>query len=146
MVARVVPFAYLVKQEDPKAIRDHEERLALNEALFREINERLDSRIRVFSDQGEQLEIICECADRACTERISLTPTEYANVRADPQQFVVVPGHEHLDVEEVISRTDEYEIVRKIGIAGEIAELLDPTDPRTKPDPPRLGLGGWQNA
>jgi hypothetical protein len=108
-------------------VAEQEKRLALNEALFREINERLEARIPVAVAGDERLAVLCECADADCTERIPITPGEYEAVRSDPRQFVVVPGHECVNVENVVSSNDRFEIVRKTGVAGEFAELLDPT-------------------
>ena len=106
---------------------DREKRLALNEALFREINERLESRVQATSAEDDGLSVLCECADADCTERISVTSDEYAAVRADSRQFVLVPGHENVDIEEIVVRNDRFEIVRKTGVAGDFADMLDPS-------------------
>jgi hypothetical protein len=76
-----------------------------------------------------RLAVLCECANPDCTERIQIATAEYAAVRSDSRQFVVVPGHEFVDVEEVVTRNDRFEIVRKTGVAGEFAELLDSDTP-----------------
>ena len=102
---------------------DQEKRLALNEAMFREINERLESQLP--ADRTNRLSIFCECADPDCTQRLALTPEEYATARAQPRQFILTPGHELIEIEDVVSRTDRYEIVRKKGDAGKIAEQTD---------------------
>ena len=101
---------------------EDEKRMALNEAMFREINERLESQIPTFAHGRPELSIICECVDPDCTERITLTPEEYSAVRTDPRQFVVSPGHTRVDVEEVVIQNDRYEVVRKVGVAGRIAD------------------------
>lgn len=113
-----------------------EKRLALNEALFRETNERLEERVRMFVGEEELFGIICECASLECNERITLTKDEYAAVRADPTQFALKPGHTIDSVEEVVARTDRYEVVRKQGLAGEMAELLDQGESTADPAPP----------
>jgi hypothetical protein len=106
-----------------------EDRLARNEVMFRAINDRirdLANRFGTISD--EALEFVCECADETCVERVSLTPSQYDDLRAIPARFVVVPGHEATPlVERVVFRSPEFVIVRKIGIAAEIArELMEP--------------------
>jgi len=106
-----------------------EKRLALNEALFRETNERLEERVRLYVGDEELFGILCECASLDCNDRITLTRDEYAAVRSDPTQFAVEPGHTIEDIEEVVLRTDRYEIVRKQGVAAEVAELLDEHGP-----------------
>ncbi len=104
---------------------EEEKRLALNEAMFREINERLESQLPV--DRDNRLSVLCECADADCVERIELTPEEYASARAQSRQFILAPGHEIIEIEDVVSRNDRYEIVRKKGYAGEIAKRTDST-------------------
>jgi hypothetical protein len=105
-------------------VKSREERLARNEAMFREINERLESRIQTFADGKAELTILCECVDPDCTDRIRLAPDVYAAVRTDGRRFIVRPGHERLDIEEVVEQNDEYEVIRKRGVAGQVAEQL----------------------
>jgi hypothetical protein len=92
--------------------------------MFREINERLESRIQTFSSGEAELGILCECADPDCVARIRISPECYAAIRTDGRQFIVREGHERLDIEEVIERTAEYEVIRKRGVAGQVAEQL----------------------
>ena len=101
-----------------------EKRLALNEALFRETNERVEDRVRLFVGGEEQFGVICECASLDCRERITITKDEYELVRSDPAQFVMKPGHTIVDVDEIVARNERFEIVRKRGVAAEVAEFL----------------------
>ena len=101
-----------------------EERLGRNEAMFREINERLESRIQTFPGGRAELSILCECADPKCADRIRITPEAYAAVRQDGRQFIARPGHERLDIEEIVESNDEYEVIRKRGVAAQVAEQL----------------------
>ena len=50
----------------------------------------------------------------------------------EPTHFLVSYGHADLSVEEIVHRADTFEVVRKRGIAGEVADYLDSTD---KSDP-----------
>ena len=50
-------------------------------------------------------------------------------MRSDPAQFAVKPGHTIEEIEEVVARTDRYEIVRKQGVAAGVAEFLDEDSP-----------------
>src|SRR5262245_31080535 len=102
-----------------------EKRLALNEAMFRETNERLEERVQDAVGAEDVLEILCECGNLDCSERIVLSREEYAAVRSDPAQFAVKPGHEIAEVEAVVARNDRFEAVRKQGVAAEVAEFLD---------------------
>ena len=104
-----------------------EERIGLNEAVFREVNERIEEVAETFDVQSQALDLICECGDAKCVQPLSMTPAEYEHIRSDPQTFAVHPGHEIADVEEVVERRKGYFIVRKgKGVPEQIAEQTDP--------------------
>ena len=106
-----------------------EERIGLNDAVFRELNERIEDLAETFDLKTQSLDLICECGDAACVERISMTPAEYEQVRSEAHQFAVYPGHEYPDVESVVARLEGYDIVRKNrGVPAQIAEQTDPRD------------------
>jgi hypothetical protein len=100
-----------------------EARLAENEAVFREVNE----RIAEVSDRFEleAVTAICECATSDCTQRFELSRGEYDEVRSRSLQFAVVPSHERPDIERVIGRRARYLIVEKIGEGADVAEEQD---------------------
>jgi len=100
---------------------ERERRIGENEALFRQVNERIKELNRGFS-------AVLERGDEACIERVSLTPEEYERVRSEPTDFVVTPGHVVHDVDDVIFSGDGFEVVRKR--EGEAAEVARETDPR----------------
>ena len=104
-------------------------RIGLNEAVFREVNERIQDLAESFGLDQRKLDLVCECGDASCTQQIQLTLTEYEEVRADPTHFAIYPGHELPDVEDVVEKHDGYDVVRKR--AGDAAELAEQTDPRT---------------
>jgi len=101
-------------------------RAGLNEAIFREVNEQIRSLDDEVGDDGDTITVICECGDAECVERIVLRTSEYEGVRDDALLYVVARGHELPDVERVVERRDGWEIVRKVGVASEIAEETDP--------------------
>ena len=86
-------------------------RLTHNEAVFRRINEEIDS-VRG-DDPGARTDFVCECTDPGCSERIPLTPAEYGAVRASAVRFVVVEGHQQPELEDVVGRGDGYAVVEK---------------------------------
>jgi hypothetical protein len=106
-------------------VDQREQRMAQNEALFREVNERIKSTADGLGSTAD-FEYFCECANADCTFQISLTAAEYENVRADATQFVVLPQHFTPEVETLASERKAYWIVRKTGDAGEYVEKLDP--------------------
>jgi|SRR5690348_7877329 hypothetical protein len=104
-----------------------EERIGLNEAVFREVNERIEALAETFELKGEPLDLVCECGDATCVERVSMTHAEYEELRSDPQQFAVHPGHEIPDVESVVARKKGYDVVAKDrGIPEQVAEETNP--------------------
>jgi hypothetical protein len=104
-----------------------EERIGLNEAVFREVNERIEELAQRFELGSAPLDLICECGDAGCSERITMSPAEYEELRSDAQQFAVHPGHEIPDVESVVARKKGYDIVAKNrGVPEQIAEETDP--------------------
>jgi hypothetical protein len=108
---------------------ESEERLARNEAIFREINERVRSLQERFGPEDPTTayeEFLCECGDQMCVERVKLTVSEYESVRAEPNQFVVRPGHSLPAVERVVTENDRYVVVVKLGEAAETAADRDP--------------------
>lgn len=107
-----------------------EDRIARNEALFRSVNERVRELVGPTGSLGSDpaASFVCECGTAACTATFALTIAEYERVRADPTHFIVVSGHESPDVEEVVERHEQYDIVRKH--PGE-AEIAIETDPRS---------------
>jgi hypothetical protein len=106
-----------------------DERRALNEATFRNVNERIRSVNESFAFVTSNFSIVCECDDETCVEQIVVAAESYEEVRADPTLFFVRPGHEAPKVETVDAKTERYLIVRKReGPPAEIARATDPRD------------------
>jgi hypothetical protein len=107
---------------------DHDRRTGENEALFREVNERLQERKEDHSAWAIPSQWICECADEACTERIEMSLLEYEDLRSEPTHFAVVPNEKHVsfDVEQIVKKFQDYWVVEKVGVAAEVAEETDP--------------------
>jgi hypothetical protein len=106
-----------------------QERLALNEAIFREVNERIREVSDNFGKDQETCEFVCECSDATCTQRVVLTRAQYEEVRSDPTRFVVVKGHVLPEIEAVVDRAHDHVIVEKEGVAADIAIHLDTSSP-----------------
>jgi hypothetical protein len=106
---------------------DRGARLAANEARFREINERVERDLEPLADsRHERLPFVCECARPDCAATITLSLAEYERVRSDARRFVVLPGHELSDIEDVVQVTDRYAVVRKHPETWELVESADP--------------------
>ncbi|MBD0290304.1 MAG: hypothetical protein ICV74_03530 [Thermoleophilia bacterium] len=104
---------------------ERERRVGKNEALFREVNE----RIREITTYGGDVEFLCECGDPTCARPILMTIAEYEAVRANAARFFVVRGHEIADVETVVDENDRFAVVEKH--AGFPTNLAVERDPRS---------------
>lgn len=105
-------------------------RIGENEALFREVNDRIERISAALQVTTERIAILCECGEQSCTERIELALPDYERVRVDSELFFVRPGHELPDVEDVVERHGEYDVVRKKpGAAAELARERDQRKP-----------------
>ena len=98
----------------PTTEREHNDRLvgtlARNQVIFHEVNERL----REIAGLAADLTLfVCECGDPCCSEGIELDTIEYAAVRSMPNVFMIVPGHERLEVDRVIDDSDRVMLVEK---------------------------------
>lgn len=103
-------------------------RLAENEALFREVNERVEAIAARQGDDDHVYEFYCECANTDCTMHVRATLAAYESVRASGRRFLIKPEHALPEVEDVVERTDEWWVIEKRGDAGAYAEHLDPRD------------------
>jgi len=94
-------------------------RLAENQVLFREINERIEASAETQGSDHHAYEFVCECSTLECFERFELTLAEYGRVRDRPQRFIVLSGHEQPEVEDVVERRGVVAIVEKRGAAAD---------------------------
>jgi hypothetical protein len=95
------------------------DKAARNQAVFREVNERIAELTRLLNDTGFSL-FICECSDPACAEALEMTADEYHAVRSDPCRFVVRNGHQISELERVVDGNGRFVIVEKYGRAAEV--------------------------
>jgi hypothetical protein len=93
-------------------VSDRGERIGMNEALFREVNERID-QLQVDLGGLNTFEIVCECGSPDCTERFLITSKAYRSLREDPHRFAVVPGHERPELERILESGGAYVVVEK---------------------------------
>jgi hypothetical protein len=97
-------------------------RKARNQALFREVNDRIAELAAQFEVASGPQSFVCECSQLGCTELVQLPAAAYRRLRDNPTTFLVLTGHEDLDHETVVERTAGYLLVRnKLGVASQIA-------------------------
>lgn len=104
-------------------------RRARNEALFREVNERiveLETGLGGYDrDASLLIGFVCECPRQDCGEMLEVTHGQYEAVREHPRRFLVLPRHEDGDIARVVERHAQFLVVEKLGEAGEIAVEQD---------------------
>jgi hypothetical protein len=114
------------------------ERTARNEALIREVNERIeqmDKAAEAMSVAPEEtfFEFLCECGgddgDITCVEHVQMTIEEYEQIRSQDDRFAVYPGHEKEELEWVVARNERFVVVDK----RPAAEPFVKDDPRGAP-------------
>ncbi len=104
------------------------ERLARNQVLFREVNERL--REMLLDHLADMTEFQCECSNPECTKTVPLWVAEYERVRSRPNQFVIVPDHDLAQIERAVWVCDRFFVVEKTKGSG----YVEQTDPGSRRD------------
>jgi hypothetical protein len=102
---------------------------ARTEALFRDVNERIAESARRFD--ADETEFVCECSDPGCTHRLEASLDEYEDVRADGATFMLAPGHERGEIEEVREHRGRFVVVEKMQAA--VRATVRRLDPRANP-------------
>ena len=110
---------------------DEHERRALNEALFRDVNERIAESVERADES--RTEFVCECADPSCTDGVSATLAEYENVRKQSTTFLLAPGHAEPQIERVVSDRGRFHVVEKVQAVVRRAVIR--LDQRRRPAP-----------
>jgi hypothetical protein len=106
---------------------DREQRQAQNEALYRATNREIERASEALGGGAEsEFEVLCECGREGCRAVLSLTVGEYDSIHARRERFLVLPGHENPEIEQVVERTERYYVVDKFGEAADIAREADP--------------------
>jgi hypothetical protein len=100
-------------------------RLAQNEDFFREVNGRISEKAESHGSDSHEYEFFCECSDAACTERVTLTLSEYEHIRAEPTRFVVKNNHVVREIEHVVETVPDHVVIEKHGHAGRVAVELE---------------------
>jgi hypothetical protein len=103
-------------------LREQRVRAAHNQAVFREVNERVEELAANWSP----ISFVCECLDTSCSATVPVTKAEYERIRSEPADFLVAPGHYSTEVEEVVAEHDLYTVVRKLGVAYDVAASSSP--------------------
>jgi hypothetical protein len=108
------------------------ERKARNEALIREVNERIEQVDKAAEEanvgpEAPFFEFLCECGgdgagDIGCEQHVQLTIPEYEKIRSQNDRFAVFPGHEKEALEWVVARNERFVVVDKRPMAEPFVE------------------------
>ena len=99
---------------------------ALNEAVARDLNERIEA---AHEDAGREgfVPMLCECGRADCDHVVPMTVGEYEAVRQGPRLFAIAPGHVIPQIEKVVDDEGRFLVVEKArGCPGDVAEGSDP--------------------
>lgn len=97
-------------------------RKAQNQALFREVNERIAELLTRLDGEAGTQSFICECSHTGCTDMIDVPLATYSRVRDDPTLFLLAAGHQDPSHEAVVEDLGGYLIAKiKPGIASQVA-------------------------
>ena len=78
---------------DGDAVRSND-RVAKNEALFRDVNDRILELAKEKTVPGDEIDFLCDSGREQCLAPIAMRLDEYELLRSSPVRFAVVPGHE----------------------------------------------------
>lgn len=111
---------------DPRREDEQARRVGENQALYRQINERLEELNDSLGSVSGVFSILCECGDLDCADQVEVPRDAYEATRRYEARFILKPGHEIDEVEHILERHDEYTIVEKDpGPARRVAEETD---------------------
>ena len=102
-----------------------DERIAANNARFREANEKI-RRAAEFHEVASGVPFLCECPDPSCMEIVRLDLADYGAVRTNARWFLKAPTHgpDAGPAARIVTRAETHLVVEKLGRAGEVAEAL----------------------
>ncbi len=127
--SRGAPVAYACPVESSH------ERLAKNEVVFREVNERVKAVGEglafgdIVDEPVDAVEFFCECGEIECMLKITLVRAEYEELRTHPARFAVAPSHDIPAIERVVSRNERFWVVEKRPGQDRPARANDPRQP-----------------
>jgi hypothetical protein len=104
------------------------ERVADSEGTGRLANEVLNRSAPESWGRDGQATFRCECGDDVCSDPLTIPRELYERIRGDSMLFLIRPGHEVPEAEDVIEKGEGYWIVRK---HEDVRPIVERSDPRT---------------
>jgi len=98
--------------------KESQKRRAKNEKSFRDFNVRTRKAAETVMARVDKdsfpLGMMCECGNPNCTQRLELTIKEREQIRENKDYFIVVRGHEDLEIEKIVDQRPQYSVVEKL--------------------------------
>jgi hypothetical protein len=96
------------------ATEEHADRRIRNELLFRAVNEKLRALNAAFEGFADETAVfVCECSRIGCIEQIELAVDVFDRICGRADTYIVRPGHEAPEVEQVVSQEATYLVVER---------------------------------
>lgn len=108
-----------------ETLQQHQTRVGRNQALFRDVNERI-GELQTSWIPLTEIDFLCECADETCSLPIAASRDEYELVRSSAVRFLVHPEHVYPEAEVVVDRNERYWVVEKVEQARAVARETAP--------------------
>jgi len=82
-----------------------------------------------FGQTADDVLLVCECSRADCIRRIRVSPDVYEKLCADPDTFIILPGHEAAE-DETVSRGNSFDLVMLSATRAEERFLVQRTEMR----------------
>jgi hypothetical protein len=99
-----------------------ERRLAANEAIAREVNAQVEQLSTRWDTAADAMDLLCECSDDACSERVHVPLDQYRDVRQHDARFMLVDSHVREEIEDRVGTAGDATVVEKRGPGKAVAE------------------------
>lgn len=100
-----------------------ERRLKENEVIFQQANKGVADFIKEGGANDDTvIGFYCECSNVDCRKRIPMSISDYQKFHKDQRHFIALKGHEMPQIETIVSKQDEFSVVKK---RGEIPSVTD---------------------
>jgi hypothetical protein len=97
---------------------DRDQRLKENQERFRRGNLAIEHTAAQMGACDEVTPFLCECSNAGCLGAVNLRGSDYAGLRAHPNQYIVLPGHQTPGVDTVVGTLGDYVIVEKTRLSA----------------------------
>jgi hypothetical protein len=119
----------MAENRPPEDGDDRLRRVGENEALYRLVNEQIETLSAGVATSAREFGVICECGTLSCTSQIMIRPEVYEQTRALSDHFIVLRGHQFDDIERVVEDHETFFVIEKTPEeAKRIAQVTDPRE------------------